>query len=403
MSQGMDAPKPGFRPPRVPFDLRCVFLATCGFLLVSLADMLLSSWWGCASPVAQLMGLLAAQLGRLAFLGEGFRLATAPLWGIEAYDLAWWQALTAGLLFFAIWAVFGGALLRTAALRLTRDEPLSLGEAVRFGLGAGREFLLVPVLVGLFAGFFVLMNLLAGLLMSLWFVGSSLLSLLLFPLTLISSLLILLAIAGGLVGLPLMWAGVATERNGALEAVSRAFSYMSARPFRFLFGYLLLFVFMGAILLVGDAFEQTAKATIQAGIVRGDLDDMVQRSPPADVLGNPAARNHERVLREARGIAALQNIRHARWYDALGFLWMWLFLNLFLLGFKGYALYALLGGTLSVYVELRLDVDGTAEDQIGGLPEAEAAGGEPSPRWVGAPESGDAAAGAEASDAPKTP
>jgi len=400
----MDAPKQGFRPPRVPFDLRCVFLATCGFLLVSLADMLLSSWWGCASPVAQLMGLLAAPIGRIAFLGEGFRLATLPLWGIEAYDLAWWQALVAGLLFFAIWAVFGGALLRAAALRLTRDEPLSLGEALRFGLGAGREFLLVPVLVGLFALFFALLNALAGLLMSLWFLGSSLLSILLFPLSLISSLLILLAIAGGLVGLPLMWAGVATERNGALEAVSRAFSYMSARPFRFLFGYLLLFVFMGAILLVGDAFERTAKVTLQAGIVRDGLDDMVQRDPPADVLANPAARNHERVLRESRGIAALQNIRNAPWYDAIGFLWMWLFLNLFLLGFKGYALYAILGGTVSIYVELRQDVDGTAEDQIAGLPEPEAGAGEPDPRWVGPSKSGDAGAGAEASDAPdKTP
>ncbi len=403
MSQGMDAPHPGFRPPRVPFDLRCVSLAACGFLLVTVADTLLSSWWGCASPVAQMMGLLAGQIGRIAFLGEGFRLATTPLWGIEIYDLAWWQALLTGLLFFGIWAVFGGALLRVAALRLTRDEPLSLGEALRFGLGAGRDFLLVPVLVLLFAGFFAALNLLAGFVMSFWFVGSSLLSILLFPLALISSLLILLAIAGGLVGLPLMWAGVATERNGALEAVSRAFSYMSARPFRFLFAYLLLFVLMGAILLIGDSFEWTAKSTLQAGIVRSDLDDMVRREPPADVLANPAASNHDRVLRDKRGIAALQNIRNASWYDALGFLWMWLFLNVFLLGFKGYALYALLGGTVSVYLELRRDVDGTAEDQIGGLPEPEGATGEPEPRWVGPDSPGGAGDAPEASNGPEAP
>ena len=92
--------------------------------------------------------------------------------------------------------------------------------------------------------------------------------------------------------------------------------------------------------------------------------------------------SHDAVRRGQEGIRWFPNIKNAEWYDWLGFLWMWFFLNVFVLGFKGYALYVFLGGTASLYLHLRRDVDGTDEEEIL-LEGEEEAVPEPQPRWVG--------------------
>jgi hypothetical protein len=392
MSNGLDQPYGAWKAPRIPLDLRCILLATAGYLAVFGLDHALRAAFGHDdSPVAQMLGLLAGEVGRVAFLGDGFRLAMDHVWGVRPFDLTWPQAFATTLAFFAVWAVFGGAMLRCSVLRLTRDEPLSIADALRFGGRSFKDFLLVPVLVALFAAFFSLLNVAAGFVMSLWFVGSSLLAIVLFPLVLLSSLLVILAVVGGLVGLPLMWAGIAAEQNGALEAVSRAFSYVSARPFRFFFANLLIFVLMSAVTLVGRYFEDTVKTTLKGGIVRAKLDDVVSEEPRSlNELQDPYER-HEVTRRRQEGIANLHNIGNAPLYDKPGFFWMWLCLSVFLLGFKGYALYVFLGGTASLYLQLRHDVDGTDEEEVF-LEGGDAAPTEPEPRWVaeGGPAAGEA-------------
>ncbi|MHC4548685.1 MAG: hypothetical protein ACYTEZ_07890 [Planctomycetota bacterium] len=384
MSNGLGRPQGGFRAPRVPLDLRCVILAVFGYLAVLGVDWVLARLMGVTSPVAQMVSLVAEQLGHIAFLGTAFRSAMAVIWGLADYELAWWQAAITAFCFFAVWSIFGAALLRTAALRLSRDEPLSLRDALRFSTRNIVAFLLAPVLVLLFAAFFAGCNALAGLVLSIPLIGSSVLALILFPLVLISSLLIILALMGGVVGLPLMWAGIAVEQNGALEALSRAFSYIFARPFRFFFSYFLLFVLMSILMLAGGFFETTVKTTLQVGVVRDALDDAIRKEPrPVDVLQDEFL-DSERVTREAEGIRNIRNLQNASWWDWLGVFWMWLLLNIFLLGFKGYALYFFLGGTTSLYLQLRYEVDGTEEEEI--YPESEeelaALAGE-EPKWVG--------------------
>lgn len=393
MSDGFAPPRGGFKAPRVPFDLRCVVLAALGYLFIRGADLLLAKIWGVAKPMAQLVGWIAEQLGEIPFLGSGFRLAMDPLYGGGTFALSWWQGLVTALVFFLIWSFFGGAVLRTAGLRLTRDEPLTLREGLVFGWKNCLTFLLAPVLVLLFAGCFTIANMLAGLLMSIPFVGSSVLALVLFPLTLLASILIVVSLIGGLIGLPLMWAGIAVEQNGALEALSRAFSYIFARPFRFFFGYFLIFVLMALIMLVAGHFETTAKTTLKAGIVRDSFSDLVS-TEPAEVDGplEWPYRNSPRATREAEGISNLRNFREARWWDWIGFLWMWLWINVFAYGFKGYALYFFLGGTASLYLQLRKDVDGTDEEEI--YPASEEQWQAGAPKWVGGGEA--AGAGKEA-------
>ncbi|MHC4940643.1 MAG: hypothetical protein ACYTHK_17010 [Planctomycetota bacterium] len=386
MEPALENPYGSFRAPRVPLDLRCIGMGAAGWGVLQLADGWMARIFETERPISQLMGLLGGQLGRVAFLGDAFELTSGGLWGLAPYTMTWWQGAVAALIFFAVWAVFGGALLRIAALRFTRNEALRPKDALRFGFANAGTLLLVPILVALFALILGALNALAGLIMSLWFIGSSILALVLFPLALLSSVLLVMALIGGVLGLPLMWSGATVEQNGALESVSRTFSYVSARPFHFFFAYLLIFVVMSAVTVLEGFFEQTTKSTIQAGIVRTELDEAISKPPPkVDTLEEPL-RDDEAIRRRVRGIADLGNIGEVAWYDKPGFFWMWLLLSIFLLGFKGYAIYIFLGGSMSLYLLLRREVDGTHEDELAQLEDEEGArGGEGTgeARWVG--------------------
>jgi hypothetical protein len=364
-------------------------LGAAAWLAIQGVDLLLEWAWGVSSPVAQLVDLVARQLDAIAFVGAAFRTAMSAVWGSRPHDLVWWQTIVTALSFVLVWSFFGAAILRTAALKLTRDEPLGLKDALRFGARNCLAFLLAPVLVLLFAGFFLACNAIAGLLMSIPLVGSTVLALVLFPLALVSSLLIILALLGGFVGLPLMWAGVSIEQNGPLEALSRSFSYIFARPFRFFFGYFLVFVVMSIVVVAGDHFERTVKETVKFGVVYGELKDLIARAPEEPDVLRDEYLNSDRARREAEGIGDLRNFNRADWKIKIGFFWMWLCLSAFLLGFKGYALYLFLGGTASLYLQLRREVDGTDEEEIYPESEEEMASLGEEPRWVGAEEKGE--------------
>jgi hypothetical protein len=371
MTEGFEAPQTGFRAPRVPFDLRCILLGAAGYLVVMLADWILGLLFHVSSPV---QGLTAQLVGHLGVFGKS---ATGPA-------LNWWQFTITLVVWISVWALFGAAILRAAALRLTRDEPLSLKDCLAFGGKNWLCYLRAPVLLALFAVFFILCNMLAGLVMSLWGVGSSILNLVLFPLVLISSLLVTFSVVVGAVAVPLMWAGIAVEQNGALEAVSRAFSYIFARPFRFLFGYALLFLLIAIVVFLAGHFEITVQQSLKAGIVRAELDNLVSyEKAMGDALDAPA-RDAPHVARWRAGIANIRNIKEAPWYDTLGFAWMWILLSAFLMGFKGYAVYVFFGGTASLYLQLRQEIDGTEETEIYPPLEDEFESGEGvEPRWTG--------------------
>lgn len=132
MTDGFALRRGGFRAPRVPFDLRCVLLAAAGFLAVSGLDWVLGNIWDMSSPVARMFGLVTKQIAAIPFIGAAFYKAMNGLWGVAGgMDLrlyggpmAWWQTAITAVCFAAIWSLFGSALMRTAALRLTRDEPI---------------------------------------------------------------------------------------------------------------------------------------------------------------------------------------------------------------------------------------------------------------------------------------
>jgi len=354
------------RAPRVLFDLNCLVIAAAAFLTLSVCNWLLGQLFDVANPFGTVLADLASRLSSIELVGGLFGRMLEDIRGrsIEA-SLPWWQTAMTAAIWLAVWSFFGAALLRTAALRLTRDEPISLRRAFFFARTHFTEFFGVPLLLALFVGTFALGTFILGFFANIPIVGA-----LFFLLAALCAIMVAFALIGGLIALPVMWAALATELNGPLDALSRAFSYLFARPMQFLLGYMLLFVLMSLVLLFGDTFEGALKPLAGSAIISSDL--------------------REAIVEEGgffwdTGLSDLDNA------EGLGF-WkvqFWLFwgvLAFFAVLFKSYALYILIGGSASLYQILRSDVDGTDDDEIfleDGDPGASSGGPAESARWVG--------------------
>jgi hypothetical protein len=396
MSDAMDTgllPRTYFRAPRVPFDFRALALAILGFLAYWAGGLLLSKVFGPSLPdggepdVPGAFLTAAYSIFRdVPYVGEiiGALLASvfqADIGRIRVADYGFWRVLVGGVWFFGVWSFFGQGIHRITALRIARDEGLSIAEALKFSAKNWLTMLLAPVIIMGAIGFFYLCNMLAGLVISIPFVGG-LLALLLVPLAVISTLLILLIAVGGVFGLPLVGAAAAWERNGSLDAISRAFSYIYARPLQFFWNYFLVFMLLGVILLVGSWFLVTLTKSVEAGVLGDRLSvlidpvDGTNRGPESEFSGlSEDARKDWDALQEKTGLRGrdatgtpwtkdFQAVLVAPWSHKINAFVFWVAINLIWLGVYGYAIYWFLGASTSVYADLRADVDGTEEDEI---------------------------------------
>ncbi|MEE8105290.1 MAG: hypothetical protein V3T86_07125, partial [Planctomycetota bacterium] len=328
------------RAPRVLFDLNCLVIAAAAFLTLSICNWLLGGLFDVANPFGQVLTDLSLRLRGIGVVSGLFSQILADIRGhsIE-FSLPWWQTAMAAAVWLAVWSFFGAALLRTAALRLTRDEPISLRRAFFFARRHFVEFFGVPLLLVLFVGAFAFATFVLGFLANIPIVGA-----LFFLLAALCAIMVAFSLIGGLIALPVMWAALATELNGPLDALSRAFSYLFARPMQFLLGYMLLFVLMSLVLLFGSTFEESLKPLAGSALISGDLREAVVDKKAFGVehpapwtldIENPAVRSRlERVVGVGeRGLSDLDND------EGLGF-WkvqFWLFwgvLALFAVLFK---------------------------------------------------------------------
>jgi hypothetical protein len=138
-----------------------------------------------------------------------------------------------GLLGVAIWAFFGAAICRMAAVQLAADEQVGWGAALRFACRKWPAYFAAPLLpIGgvllaaipvVVLGFIMRVN--VGLLL-----GG-----LLWPLALVAGLFMALLLLGVLFGWPLMWATISAEGTDSFDALSRTYAYVFQRPLHYLF------------------------------------------------------------------------------------------------------------------------------------------------------------------------
>jgi|GEM_PF-3354081 len=377
-------PRTYFKAPRVPLDLRALLLALVGYGVYRLGAYLLALAFKPVDPVATffrealsildvpyIQGELARFIGEV-FLGipymDGRPMGRFPETG------TFWHALAGGAWTLGIWGFFGQAVHRITSLRIARDEGLSLKDGVRFSIRNFVTIALCPVIVFVAIGIFYGCNALAGAAISIPGLGS-VLSLILVPLAVISTLLMLLIAIGGAIGLPLVGAAAAWERNGSLDAISRAFSYIFARPLQFFWNYFLILLFTTIILVAGSHFETILTKSIDAGVWSDQISVVVDtprelnaQDKAYDGLNSDAkdlAKKLDEKTERSRPFAlSIKSVPEVGWWNWLTILVFWAVLNVVKYGVFAVALWWFFGATTCTYADLRADVDGTDEDEI---------------------------------------
>jgi len=177
------------------------------------------------------------------FYGVLYSLFTFDLQGVVGNIIDCFKALVwafkyhyiYSIIFFAITltmiSIAGGAICRIAALQFAQDEKPGLTETLRFSAKKFTSFFaapLAPAGIIIFIGFFIF---LLGLVGNIPWAGKSIMVIFMF-LALIAGGLITVVLIGAVAGFNLMFPAVAYENADCFDAISRAFSYIFAKPWR---------------------------------------------------------------------------------------------------------------------------------------------------------------------------
>jgi hypothetical protein len=172
-----------------------------------------------------------------------FRFFTVgPLWLLTQHPLYF---VIFGSMFLVLWAVFGGAISRIAAVHVAREEKVSIRSALKFSFNKFLSFLfapIIPLIIILVVGIVLAIGSLLG---NLPFLGPIIVGAFFF-LALAAGFVMALVLLGLLGGFNLMYPTIAVEGSDSFDAISRSFSYLYARPWRLAF-YTVVSVVYGAL------------------------------------------------------------------------------------------------------------------------------------------------------------
>ena len=175
--------------------------------------------------------------GRWGFQGRALDAQPAMCGSIESAlrGLLWmvnqhgWYTLLFALYNLLIFAHFGGAICRSAAMQSAREENISIGESLAFVRQRFGGFILAPLLpAGVFIGIALLMfvgGLIGGLIPYLGELAAGIF----YPLALLGSFALAVVVLATVLGFHLMWPTIAVEGSDGFDALSRACSYVGSR------------------------------------------------------------------------------------------------------------------------------------------------------------------------------
>ncbi len=259
-----------------------------------------------------------------------------------------------GIVLLFIWSFFGGAIARIAALDFARDERPQIGQATAFCAGKFGSFFWSPIVPLIFVAVLVLCNVLLGVVGRIPGAGPVILGLF-FWLAALSGFLIVLLLIGTFFGSLFMWPTIAMEGTDAFDAISRAFNYLYARPWKTLWCVFVAGVYGLAVLIFVIAFaglmmniaEQTVALGMGHRFVR--IGEFLQTNIPAQGSSVP----------ELWATMWMKVVRFTVFGLVLGF----------------WVSYKISAMTI-IYSVLRRDVDGTDMNEVF-LPEPEETPAEP--------------------------
>ncbi len=203
-----------------------------------------------------------------------------------------WFALVNTILSLAIWAVAGGAVTRMAAVRVAREESVPLEKALLFSLRKWPSTVTSPLIpFGVLVFLAIMTGVVAGLLLMVPHVGEFVVGILLF-LPLIMGVVLALIFIGGAFSVGLQWPTIAAEGSDSFDAISRSISYISSRPWKYIF-YTVFSVIYGCatFILVKFLTFLTLRITHEAVSTfswgAGGAEDKLMRLWQVPTLANP--------------------------------------------------------------------------------------------------------------------
>lgn len=233
-------------------DARKLILAAAGIILMSMGWSMVASpagdalYWLRPGAVVRIpandAGLafrtLAAKAAEPALVVvEPFR----SLFRAERPDTTWPQAALMAVWSLAVWGLIGGAIARIAVVQAATGRKIGIGSALRFALRQAGSLIGAPLIPFLAVAFLVAGNAAAGLLTRIPGAAGEVIAALFAVVPLVLSILLALILIGLALGWPLMQATVAAEDEDAADALSRSYSYVNQRFFRYaahiLFGW----------------------------------------------------------------------------------------------------------------------------------------------------------------------
>jgi len=263
---------------RVALDARKIILGTLGAyisIIVGLALLVAAGrWWPGAhdlwfalltSPCATIWNVLCTLPEHC---GSNLCAMGDPVTRCMAFQkLAFFAG--GGIVLLFIWSFFGGAIARIAALDFARDERPQIGQATAFCAGKFGSFFWSPIVPLIFVAVLVLCNVLLGVVGRIPAAGPIIMGLF-YWLAALSSFLIALLLIGTFFGSIFLWPTIAMEGTDAFDAISRAFNYLYARPWKTIWCVLVAGVYGLAVLIFVIAFAglmmNIAEQTVALGM-----------------------------------------------------------------------------------------------------------------------------------------
>lgn len=278
---------------------------------------------------------------------------------------------------FGLWALFGGAIARMAALHATRDQRIGPTAALSFAISRWPWFLLGPLIPVLLALCIILALFLFGLAffgLPIFHVVLDILGGLAFVLPILLGLAAALVLIGAALACHLIYPAIAIEGSDGFDANSRAYSYVAGRPWHVLFYSLLALVygaltylFVGAViflaLLLAQTFVGLGANLFMAGEGGRSFDAILERPEISRLTYSP----DWSALKATGKIAAV-----------LTMVWVYLFAGLL----AAYAISFYFSAQTWIYLLLRRMTDGTEFDDVYEQPAARL---EPAPNEPPAP------------------
>jgi hypothetical protein len=278
--------------------------------------------------------------------------AVGPVWLIWNHTIFF---VFFGLWFLLVWALFGGAICRIAAVHVARDEKISVRQAMNFAVGKLLSFgsaPVIPIIIVIAIGLLVAAG---SLLANFPFIGPIALGAF-FILAIIAGFVMTLVLLGTAGGFNLMYPTIAVEGSDSFDAFSRSFTYVYTSPWRMLFYTFVALIYGAATYLFVHCFIWMTLVLAHHFVAMGIFTKAANTLPLLSVMWpNPESGGRLTYAIDKDSLSFAQRI-------GADLIYLWV---MFLVSFLGaFAISLYFSANTIIYYLMRQEVDSTELDDV---------------------------------------